>query len=150
MIRRTWLQGYARDKIKSLGEICVHFVSCADGFIRIPDLLRFFFQLSENFLLVQAVLVEVVDDEPCKPCCVEPAWSGFSGYSNDGQATLEIIDVFREAIHKIIIIIIIIITILFNFENMYIIYSNTWSKNLKALYNLTNHVSHKNTIKTTT
>ena len=67
------MQAYARDEIKSLGEICFHFVSCADGFIRIPDLLPFFFQLSENFLLVQAVLVEVVDDEPRKPCCVEPA-----------------------------------------------------------------------------
>ena len=54
-----------------------------------------FFQLSEDFLLVQAILVEVVDDEPCKPCCVEPAWSEFSGYSNDGQATLEIIDVLN-------------------------------------------------------
>jgi len=42
------------------------------------------------------------------------------------------------------------ITILFNFENMYIIYRNIWNKNLKALYNITNYVSLKNTIKTTT
>ena len=36
-----------------------------------------FFQLSKNFVLVQALLVEVVEDEPCKPCCVKPAWSEF-------------------------------------------------------------------------
>jgi len=30
---------------------------------------------------------------------------------------------------------------------MYIIYRNIWNKNLKALYNITNYVSHKNTIK---
>ena len=38
----SWLQAYARAEIKSLGEICFHFVSCADHFIRIPDLLPFF------------------------------------------------------------------------------------------------------------
>ena len=84
-----------------------------------------FLQLSEDFLLVQAILVEVVDDEPCKPRCVEPAWSEFSGYSNDGQATLEIIDVFREAIHKIIIILIIIIIIMTIIIILIIIIINT-------------------------
>ena len=33
-------------------------------------------------------------------CWTSVIWIEFSDYSNDGQATLEIIDVFKEAIHK--------------------------------------------------
>ena len=101
MTRRAWWQAYARDEIKSLGEICFHFVSCADGFICIPDLLPFF-----------PVIRKFPFTSSSRPggsswrwtmqtlCWTSVIWIEFSDYSNDGQATLEIIDVFKEAIHK--------------------------------------------------